>query len=108
MADVVKFVIAMDDKASAPVKKLSTQTDKLGKSAKQTGTNYAKLGGQIVAFAMAVKGAAVLISLSPIRTATCAMQTKYLRSRSQNCRRWKTRHSARVWQLSCSAALPVI
>ena len=54
MADVVKFVIAMDDKASAPVKKLSTQTDKLGKSAKQTGTNYAKVGGQIVAFAMAV------------------------------------------------------
>ena len=61
MGDVVKLVIAMDDKASAPVKKLSTQTEKLGKSAKKTGTKYAKLGGQLVAFALAAKGAAVMI-----------------------------------------------
>ncbi len=55
--DVIKMVLQVDDKASAPVKKVGGATEKAGKQAKKAKTDYAQLAGKLVAFGLAAKAA---------------------------------------------------
>jgi len=58
---IVRAVFEMKDKASAPAKKIAGATDKAGKSAKKAATDYAALGGKILAFGLAAKGAMMVL-----------------------------------------------
>jgi len=51
------MVLQVDDKASAPVKKVGGATEKAGKQAKKAKTDYAQLAGKLVAFGLAAKAA---------------------------------------------------
>jgi len=59
--DVIKMVLQVDDKASAPVKKVGTATAQAGKQAKRAKTDYAQLAGKLVAFGVAAKAATASI-----------------------------------------------
>ena len=59
--DVIKMALQVDDKASAPVKKVGTATAQAGKQAKKAKTDYAQLAGKLVAFGLAAKAATASI-----------------------------------------------
>lgn len=58
---IVRGIFELKDKASLPAKKIAGATDKAGKSAKKAATNYAALGGKMLAFGIAAKGVSMVL-----------------------------------------------